>query len=100
MTQVPIATFVSWNLRSFASGAEKSLARLSGGYIPFAANALTANQMEDSRSTITGLYESFEDYLNQYEQATDGLISERYLLPEFKDTIMSIAQSNEAVFAQ
>jgi hypothetical protein len=100
MTQVPIATFVSWNLRSFASGSEKSLARLSGGYIPFAANSLNANQMEDSRSTIAGLYDSYEDYLIQYEVATDGLISERYLLPEFKETIMSIARSNEEVFAQ
>jgi hypothetical protein len=100
MTQVPLATFMSWNLRSFTSGSEQSLARLSGAYIPFAANPAIANQMEDSRSTISGLYESFEDYLNQYEQATDGLISEGYLLPEFKQTIMTIARSNKSVFEQ
>lgn len=98
LTQVPLATFVSWNLRSFASGSEKSLARLSGAYIPFAENSVTANQIGDSRSTISGLYDSFQDYLNQYEQVTDGLISEGYLLPEFKVTIMAIARSNEGVF--
>lgn len=98
MTQVPLATFVSWNLRSFASGSEKSLARLSGGYIPFAANSAMANQSADSRSTISGLYNSFEDYLSRYERATDALISEGYLLPGFKQTIMAIAHSNENLF--
>lgn len=98
MTQVPLATFVAWNLRSLASGSEKSLARLSGAYIPFAADSVTANQMEDSRSTVSGLYDSFQDYLNQYEQATDGLISEGYLMPGFKEAIMAIARSNESVF--
>lgn len=100
MTQVPLATFVAWNLRSFASGSEKSLARLSGAYIPFAVDSVTANQMEDSRSTVFGLYDSFQDYLNQYEQATDGLISEGYLMPGFKEAIMAIARSNESVFEQ
>ena len=35
LTQVPLATFTPWNLRAVETGAEKSLARLSGGYIPF-----------------------------------------------------------------
>lgn len=98
MTQVPLATFTSWNLRSLASGSEKSLARLSGGYIPFAPNQNLADQMGDSRSAISDLYNSFEGYLDKYEQATDGLVSEGYLLPEFKGVIMEIARSNESKF--
>jgi hypothetical protein len=98
LTQVPLATFVPWNLRAVASGAEQSLARLSGGYIPLPANTAVAAQARDSRSTIAGLYNSFDDYLSQYEAATDRLIEEGYLLPGFKQTIMAIAESNVGVF--
>ena len=38
LTQVPLATFVPWNLRAVNTGAEKSLARLVGGYIPLPAS--------------------------------------------------------------
>ena len=98
LTQVPLATFVPWNLRAVSSGAEKSLARLSGGYIPFAADAAQAIQSRDSRSSIAALYKSFDDYLAKYEAATDALISEGYLLPGFKQTYMDIARGNGAVF--
>lgn len=98
LTQVPLATFTAWNLRAPATGAEKSLARLSGGYIPFAPNTATAVQSRDPRNSIAGLYSSFVDYLNKYEAATDTLIEEGYLLPGFKPTIMNIAHSNESVF--
>lgn len=98
MTQVPLATFVPWNLRAEATGAEKSLARLAGGYIPFPANTAVAVQSRDPRNSIAGLYNSFEDYLNQYEDATDELIAEGYLLPDFKETMMAIANGNKTVF--
>ena len=98
LTQVPLATFVSWNLRAAATGAEKSLARLSGSYIPFPANTASAVQSRDPRSSIAALYKSFDDYLLKYEAATDGLIEAGYLLPGFKDVLMDIAHSNGAVF--
>jgi hypothetical protein len=89
---------VSWNLRAAATGAEKSLARLSGSYIPFPANTASAVQSRDPRSSIAALYKSFDDYLLKYEAATDGLIEAGYLLPGFKDVLMDIAHSNGAVF--
>ena len=98
LTQVPLATFVPWNMRAVDSGAEKSLARLTGGYVPLPANTAVAVQSRDPRNSIAGLYSSFEDYLAQYEAATDTLIAEGYLLPGFKDTIMNIARANESVF--
>lgn len=98
LTQVPLATFVPWNLRAPETGAPKSLARLSGGYIPFPPNTAAAVQSRDPRNSIAGLYNSFEDYLQQYEAATDKLIAEGYLLPGFKETLMEIARGNGAVF--
>lgn len=98
LTQVPLATFVPWNLRAEATGAPKSLARLSGGYIPFPANTAAAVQSRDPRNSIAGLYNSFDDYLQQYEAATDQLIAAGYLLPGFKETLMAIARDNGAMF--
>lgn len=98
LTQVPLATFVPWNLRAVSSGAERSLARLAGGYIPLPANDAMARRVGDPRSTIGALYASFDDYLSKYEAATDTLIREGYLLPGFKQTYMDIARSNDAVF--
>lgn len=98
LTQVPLATFVPWNLRAPATGAELSLARLSGGYIPLPANTAAAVQSRDARNSIAGLYTDFEDYLAQYEAATDRLIDEGYLLAGFKSDYMAIARDNQGVF--
>lgn len=98
LTQVPLATFVPWNLRAASTGAENSLARLSGAYIPFPSNMAAAEQANDPRTPIASIYSSFDDYLSLYESATDTLISERYLLLEFKQSYMDIARSNGFVF--
>lgn len=98
LTQVPLATFVPWNLRAVSTGAEKSLARLSGAYIPFPANDSAAAQSGDPRTSIASMYQSFDDYLAKYEAATDALIDQGFLLPGFKQVYLDIAQSNSAVF--
>ena len=97
LAQVPLATFVPWNLRAVGTGAEKSLARLSGGYIPLPASMAAAEQASDPRTPIAAMYSSFSDYLTQYEAATDSLISEGYLLPGFKQDYMEIARSNASI---
>ena len=97
LTQVPLATFVPWNLRAVGTGAEKSLARLSGGYIPLPASMAAAERSSDPRTPIAAMYSSFSDYLTQYEAATDSLISEGYLLPGFKQDYMEIARSNASI---
>lgn len=98
LTGVPLATFVPWNLRAVSTGAEKSLARLSGGYIPLPQSMAVAEQSNDPRTPIVAMYSSFRDYLTLYEAATDTLINEGYLLPEFKQTYIDIARSNGFVF--
>jgi hypothetical protein len=96
--KVPLATFVSWNLRAPETGAENSLARLAGGYIPFAKTADDAADAGDPRSSLEALYGSFSDYLAQYEAATDALIADGFLLSGFKDAYMQIARDNAAFF--
>ena len=97
-TSVPLATFTSWNLRAPHTGGERSLARLSGGYIPYPRDDEMAIKNNDKRNSIASLYRTFEDYLQQYESATDALIRDGYLLPGFKPAYMNIARAMENVF--
>jgi hypothetical protein len=71
---------------------------LSGGYIPFAVDTVTALQARDPRNSVSGLYTSFANYLAKYEAATDQKIEEGFLLPGFKEVYMDIARSNQRVF--
>ena len=98
LTSVPLATFTPWNLRAPATGAETELARLSGGYIPFSANAATAMKNKDLRNSVAERYSSFEDYFEKYQAATDKLIEEGYLLPGFKQRLLDIAKHNAELF--
>ena len=96
--KVPLATFVSWNLRAPETGAENSLARLAGGYIPFATTAGQAAKDGDFRNSLEVLYGSFSEYLEQYEAATDALIADGYLLSGFKGAYLQIARDNAVFF--
>ena len=97
-TAVPLATFTSWNMRAPETGAEKSLARLAGGYIPYSKDTVTALSNRDQRNSVAGLYRSYDDYMQKYEAATDQLISDGYLLADFKEAYMNIARAMGNVF--
>lgn len=98
MTQVPLATFVPWNLRAVATGAPTELARLSGGYLPFASKADPAADRGDPRPPIAARYRDFAAYRAAYEQATDDLIDAGFLLPGHKADYMAIADFNRNLF--
>lgn len=98
LTAVPLATFVPWNLRAVASGADTELATLSGGYLPLPLTEQDARDAGDPRPAIGSLYRDFDDYLQQYESATDALIARGFLLPAFKPVLMNLAQSQHTLF--
>lgn len=98
LTAVPLATFVPWNLRTVASGADTELATLSGGYLPLPLTEQDARNAGDPRPAIGSLYRDFADYLQQYESATDALIARGFLLPAFKPVLMNLAQSQHTLF--
>jgi len=98
LTQAPVATFVPWNLRAEATGAPLSLARLAGGYIPLPTSPNEAAQTRDVRHSLTELYQDFDEYLAQFEAATDKLIVEGYLLAGFKEDYMAIAAQYADLF--
>ncbi|MDT8429802.1 MAG: alpha/beta hydrolase domain-containing protein [Pseudomonadales bacterium] len=100
LTAVPLGSFVSWNLRNPQVGAETELARLSGGYIPFAKTPADAAANRDPRPALSERYASAAEYLASYEAATDALIAEGYLLPVFKDIYMDVGRQNAQILAE
>jgi hypothetical protein len=98
LTSVPLGTFLPWNLRAINTGAPNELLRLSGGYIPFTMNPKQAQTAGDERPSIRERYQDVNDYLRRYENATDALIEQGFLLPEYKDLYMDMALSNTDKF--
>ena len=96
LTSVPLGTFVPWNLRNSSTGADTELARLSGGYIPFARDE-GQRAGQDPRPPLLSRYRNREDYLQRYGKALDALIAEGYLLPDFREEIRMLAEKNAAV---
>lgn len=94
LTAVPLGTFVPWNLRNPATGAASELARLSGGYIPFAKTAAQAQLNADPRPALNQRYADVAAYLQAYASATERLIAEGYLAPEFRERFMDLARRN------
>jgi hypothetical protein len=50
------------------------------------------------RHSLTELYQDFDEYLAQFEAATDKLIAEGYLLAGFKEDYMAIAAQYADLF--
>lgn len=100
LTAVPLGTFVPWNLRNPMSGAETELARLSGGYIPFAKTPEQAHANGDPRPALSKRYADADEYLREYERATEKLIEQGYLLPGFRNGYLNNADENAEVFEE
>ncbi len=78
---VPLGTYTGWNLRAVEIGAPQELAGLTGSFFPF------------SPAEAKKRYGSLEGYLVKAGKAVDGLIAERFLLPEDKPRVMDRAKA-------
>ena len=79
--QVPVATSTGWNL--FRKGRfENGLCNLQGSFIPFAATKAEREAVGDPRLSIEERYPGRDAYLAAFRAAADGLVAERFLLPE------------------
>ena len=96
---VPLGTHLGWNLRHpdiggsgqiLASGGASG-GTLMGATIPFPATREAREAAGDPRRSIAERYASKEDYLARVKQAAQGLIEQRYLLPEDLEEILSQA---------
>lgn len=84
---VPLATYTGWNLRAPAIGAPDQRVSFEGSYLPFPKTAAERQKTSDPRKSIAERYRDREDYLSRYGHAIDGLVKERWILPEDRETL-------------
>ena len=78
----PLATYTGWNLRTAAMGAPGERLAFLGSFVPLHRTAADAAAAHDPRAPIDSRYKSYAEYRAQFQSALDGLIRERYILPE------------------
>ena len=104
---VPLATHTGWNLRhADIGGAGQVLSTggasggtLRGSTIPFAATQEKREASGDPRLSIEERYASKAQYLELGKQAAEKLVSQRYLLEEDLESIISQATQHDDLLA-
>jgi hypothetical protein len=86
---VPLATYTGWNFRSQPPTTE--LVNLTGSFIPLPVTRADREQAKDPRMSIQERYASKDDYLAKVKASADGLVKERYVLPQDVDLIVAHA---------
>jgi hypothetical protein len=85
---VPLATYTGWNLRDPSIGAPDQRVSFEASYIPFPRTAAERQKTGDPRKSIAERYASREDYLDRYKKAADGLVQQRWILPEDRAALL------------
>jgi hypothetical protein len=87
---VPIGTYTGWNLfnKNFF---EDSFCTLTGSFIPFAPTKQERLATGDPRLSLEERYPSNEAYVAAFKKAADGLVAQRFLLPD--DATLLIEQA-------
>ncbi len=81
IVQVPLASYMGWNLRSPEIGAPKELYSMRGSYLAFTKTAIDRGKTGDPRPSIEERYENREVYLERITKASRKLATEGYILP-------------------
>ncbi|HLH53346.1 MAG TPA: alpha/beta hydrolase domain-containing protein [Verrucomicrobiae bacterium] len=79
---VPLGTYGGWAFRSQAHGQPDTLVSMAGSYIPFAKTRAEREKNHDPRLSLEERYSSRDDYLKRVQAVAEGLVKNRYLLPE------------------
>jgi hypothetical protein len=80
--QVPLATYTGWNLRAASMGMAGYTIPFVGSYIPFAKTAAERQRSGDPRLSIAERYSGVDEYMRRYQEATEKLVKERFILPQ------------------
>jgi Alpha/beta hydrolase domain len=85
---VPLATYVSWNLRDPSIGAPDQRVSFEASYLPFPKTAANRQKTSDPRKSIAERYASREDYLARFAHAFDDLEKQHWILEEDRPQLL------------
>ncbi len=78
----PLGTYTGWAFRSVRAGAPSEIMMMAGSYVPFARTRAERREWNDPRPSVEERYSSRMEYLRRFEEATQRLVREGYLLSE------------------
>ena len=85
---VPLASYLSWNLRDPSIGAPNERVAFELSFVPFPRNEAERQRARDPRRSIADRYEDHDDYIARFANALDKLIQQRFILPEDHSAIL------------
>jgi hypothetical protein len=85
---VPLATYAGWNLRDPSIGAPDQRVAFEASYLPFPRTVADRQRTGDPRKSIAERYAGRDDYLARYKAAVDGLVQQRWILPEDRAALL------------
>ncbi len=94
---VPLATYTGWNLRDPSIGAPTERVAFEGSFLAFPKTAAERKASGDPRKSIAERYRGRDDYLNRYLQAIEGLVKQRWLLPEDRAAFLMLGEREWAL---
>ncbi|MET0208910.1 MAG: alpha/beta hydrolase domain-containing protein [Burkholderiaceae bacterium] len=78
--QVPLGSYVGWNLRAPGTGGAGALVRLHGSFLPFAATDAARQAAGDARPSLEARYGSRDGYLAKVRAAAQTQVQQGLLL--------------------
>jgi hypothetical protein len=97
LLEAPLATHAGWSLRAIGYG-EGDLFTIQGSMIPFAVTEAERQHADDPRPSLETRYASRDAWVARLAEATDLLVSERLLLAEDGDRLVSAARESWDVY--
>ena len=85
---VPLASYLSWNLRDPSIGGPAERVPFELSFVPFPKTEADRRQSRDPRRSIADRYEDHDDYIARFANALDKLIQQRWILPEDRSAIL------------
>jgi len=91
---VPLATYLSWNLRDASIGAPDQRVSFEASFLPFPKTAAERQKSGDPRKSVAERYAGREDYLARFARALDALVQQRWILEEDRPRLLHQAELN------
>jgi hypothetical protein len=88
---VPLGTYGGWAFRSEKYGQPDTLVSMAGSYIPFAKTKTERTKSGDPRLSLEERYTNRAEYLRRIETAAKQSVTERYLLQEDLQAVITAA---------
>jgi hypothetical protein len=92
--QVPLGTYLGWNVRK-AGFSEGDSCDLTGGFVPFFNTQADRIAAGDPRPSLAERYPTHADYVAKVTAAANSMVTQRTLLPEDAASIIAAANAAE-----